>query len=153
MIDVLAMLDGVRETGPGRWIARCPAHPDRSPSLSIRAVDDGRVLIHCFAGCDTESVLAAVGMTFRDLMPERIGTEHSYKPVRQRFDVRAVLECVSHEVMVVCLLAEKMARGEKFISDDGERLILAAQRLNDAITNVPPLKTPPEPRLIRSGKE
>lgn len=55
---VLDRLDGVRPTGTGRWIAKCPAHPDRSPSLSIRETDDGRVLLHDHGGCDTENVLA-----------------------------------------------------------------------------------------------
>jgi len=58
--DFLGLLDKVKNTGQGRWIACCPAHDDRSPSLSIRALDDGRVLVHCFAGCDVGSVLEAV---------------------------------------------------------------------------------------------
>ena len=36
---ILDRLDGVRPTGDGRWIARCPAHDDRSPSLSIREAE------------------------------------------------------------------------------------------------------------------
>jgi hypothetical protein len=47
--DVLTRLDGVRRTRRG-YVARCPAHLDRHPSLSIRARDDGRgVLLHCFS--------------------------------------------------------------------------------------------------------
>jgi DNA primase len=42
---LLAHLDKVRRTGAGRWIARCPAHDDKSPSLAIRELDDGRTLI------------------------------------------------------------------------------------------------------------
>jgi hypothetical protein len=51
-------LDG-RKTGRG-WMARCPAHNDREPSLSIRETDDGKVLVHCHAGCDQEHVIAAL---------------------------------------------------------------------------------------------
>ena len=47
---LLSRLDGVKKTGHGQWIARCPAHEDRSPSLSIAEKDD-RVLVHCHAGC------------------------------------------------------------------------------------------------------
>ena len=47
----------------------CPAHPDRRPSLSVRRAADGRWLLHCFAGCDTETILAAAGLTFADLAP------------------------------------------------------------------------------------
>jgi hypothetical protein len=54
-------------TGAGRWKARCPAHDDRSPSLSIREGDDGRVLVHCHAGCATAAILEAAGLCLRDL--------------------------------------------------------------------------------------
>ena len=63
---LLGRLSCVRQTGPGRWIARCRAHEDRSPSLSIRDIDD-RVLVHTFAGCGFGDVLSAVGLTLADL--------------------------------------------------------------------------------------
>jgi putative DNA primase/helicase len=63
---LLDRLEGVRPAGPHSWMARCPAHDDRNPSLSV-ALRDGRVLIHCFAGCTPEAVLQAVGLTWRDL--------------------------------------------------------------------------------------
>jgi hypothetical protein len=53
--------------GRGRWQARCPAHPDRSPSLAITEGDEGRVLVRCWVGCDTQAILAALGLTMRDL--------------------------------------------------------------------------------------
>ncbi len=59
-------LEGVRRNGHG-WVARCPAHDDREPSLSLDEGDDGRALVHCHAGCQTEHILAAVGLEARDL--------------------------------------------------------------------------------------
>jgi hypothetical protein len=56
-----------QRTGAGRWKARCPAHNDRSPSLSIREGDDGRVLVLCRAGCALDSILAALKLAKRDL--------------------------------------------------------------------------------------
>lgn len=58
--DVLPRLAGVRPCGDG-WIAPCPAHPDRRPSLSIREGDDGKLLLKCFAGCSFEAILDALG--------------------------------------------------------------------------------------------
>ena len=143
-------LDGVRETGYGKYVARCPAHDDRSPSLAIKDCGDGRILLHDFAGCETEDILSAIGLTFADVMPERIGEMHTYKPVRQRFDARQVLEGISHEVIVVCLIAEKYA---SIIGDEDEaRLMLAATRLNTALDAAPPLRAPPELRVIRRGQ-
>jgi hypothetical protein len=60
---------GARRTGTGRWIARCPAHPDRSPSLSIAEGRDGKVLIRCFAGCMLSAILQSAGLTIDNLFP------------------------------------------------------------------------------------
>ena len=68
---LLLRLSGVRQNGPGKWMAKCPSHDDRSPSLSIRQTDDGKILIHCWSGCDTESVLTALGLNWRDIFPDR----------------------------------------------------------------------------------
>ena len=48
---------GGRKVGGG-WMARCPAHHDREPSLSIREADDGKILVHCHAGCDQARVIS-----------------------------------------------------------------------------------------------
>lgn len=58
-----------RYSGAG-WIGRCPAHEDRSPSMSIREGDGGRVLIYCFAGCSLEAICAALGIKVSDLFSE-----------------------------------------------------------------------------------
>lgn len=66
--EVLRELSDVTRTRNG-WTARCPAHDDDRPSLSLAVGDDGRVLIHCFAGCTPAQVVAAVGMRMADLVP------------------------------------------------------------------------------------
>jgi hypothetical protein len=63
----IAELLQARRTGPGRWVAKCPAHADRSPSLSIASGRDGRALVRCFAGCDLALVLKAAGLTMDHL--------------------------------------------------------------------------------------
>jgi putative DNA primase/helicase len=50
---------GGRKTGAG-WMARCPAHDDREPSLSIAHGADGKLLVHCHAGCEQHRVVAAL---------------------------------------------------------------------------------------------
>src|SRR5579859_6993864 len=67
---VLEHLTGVRKSGKG-WVARCPAHEDRHPSLSITEGDDGRVLLHCQSGCHTADVVAKLGLTMAELFPPR----------------------------------------------------------------------------------
>ncbi len=80
---LLGRLEGVRRTGPDSWMARCPAHPDRNPSLSV-ALRNGRVLIHCFAGCAPEAVLQAVGLAWRDLRESDPWTWRPPSPSRPR---------------------------------------------------------------------
>ena len=68
--NVLARLQGVRQVGPSRWKALCPAHSDHSPSLSVREAEDAKVLLHCWAGCSAEDVCQAIGLSLADLFPE-----------------------------------------------------------------------------------
>lgn len=71
--EFLSHCEDVRTAGKG-WLARCPAHDDKRPSLSVNAGDDSRILLKCRAGCDTERVVSAVGLTMRDLFPQRQST-------------------------------------------------------------------------------
>ena len=52
-------LPGVRKIAECRWLACCPAHNDKNPSLSITQISD-KVLVHCFAGCEQRDVLQAL---------------------------------------------------------------------------------------------
>lgn len=67
--EFVARLADATSTGPGKWKARCPAHDDRRPSLTVGTGDDDRPLVRCHAGCETEQVVAALGLTLRDLFP------------------------------------------------------------------------------------
>lgn len=68
---VLARLEGVRRNGAG-WSARCPAHEDRSPSLSIGTGADGRALLTCHAGCSLDAILAELRVEAGDLFTPSI---------------------------------------------------------------------------------
>ncbi len=73
--EFLARLEGVRETShpQWRWQARCPAHDDTNPSLSVGIGDDGCILLHCWAGCEESSILVRLGLTNADLSPRPRG--------------------------------------------------------------------------------
>lgn len=124
---LLARLDLVRKTGNGRWVCRCPAHDDRGPSLSVRELGDGRVLLHCFAGCEVQSILDAVGLAFEDLFPGRIGGD-VVKRERRPFNAADVLRCLSFEALILCQYATTLAKGDVLTTDARERLLTAAQR-------------------------
>ena len=61
------MLTGVKATGRRTWVARCPAHEDHSPSLSIRLKNDGRMLFKCFTGCNFNKIASALNLKTSDL--------------------------------------------------------------------------------------
>lgn len=130
---LLSRLDGVRQTGPGRWIARCPAHDDGRASLSVRELEDGRTLVHCFAQCSAHEVLAAAGLGMEDLFPER-EIQHHVKGERRPFPASDILRCLAFEALVVASAGAAMVTGQPLSGVDRERLMLAVARLQDAIT-------------------
>lgn len=69
----------------------CPAHGDRSPSLSVSEGKDGRMLINCFAGCPVDRVLAADGLTKRDLFSNRGAYRARNRAPKRDFVVVTVL--------------------------------------------------------------
>jgi 5S rRNA maturation endonuclease (ribonuclease M5) len=70
---VLDKLEHVRRSGDG-WVARCPAHEDRVQSLSIKE-GDTRIVTHCFAGCDSDDILAELGLDWRDVIHDATSSE------------------------------------------------------------------------------
>jgi hypothetical protein len=129
---LLSLLHNVKQTGRGRWIAPCPAHQDRRPSLNIRELDDGRVLIHDFAGCSASEVLAAVGLTLEDLFPERQAGYSGAKEQRPWYAID-VLRCVAFEALLVSISANNIAKGGEISEFDRKRLLVAASRLQSAV--------------------
>jgi hypothetical protein len=76
--NVLDRLPDAKQTAGG-WIACCPAHEDRTPSLSISEGNDGRVLMNCFAGCSFDSICQSLGLSVKDLMPADVKSAKSCK--------------------------------------------------------------------------
>lgn len=83
VLEVLEVARGP-DAGNEYW-AFCPAHDDRyTPNLHVREAEDGGVLLHCFAGCSQDEVLAALeerGVSRRDLFAP---TEPGGTPTRGR---------------------------------------------------------------------
>lgn len=132
---LLERLQGAKQTAPGRWLARCPSHEDHSPSLSIRELDDGRVLIYDFAGCDTQTVLEALGLEMAALFPERLpgsGPAGGYARSHSRIPAADALAALDHELTVACLLIEAAAIGAPVEEGARVRLRQAAARLGAA---------------------
>lgn len=127
---LLARLSSVRRIGEGRWIARCPSHADRSPSLSIRETEDGRTLLHCFASCSIEEVLVALGLDFDALFPERRLADHIPRE-RRPFFPADVFEVARREIGVAAIITADMHKGLEISETDYARLFIVATRLSE----------------------
>lgn len=135
--QLLSRLERVKQTGPGQWIARCPGHQDKSPSLSVKQCDDGTILLHDFGGCSPADILAAVGLELADLFPKRLKprTTEERKAALQAFkrdSWRAALGVLAREATVVGCAAGMLRQGHGLTAEDDNRLTLAMQRIDDA---------------------
>lgn len=136
-LDVLlSRLDGVRASGRG-WVAKCPAHTDRSASLSLAEGRDGRALVKCFAGCEVLDVVRAVGLELADLFPQRIADTSPASRAEAREAWRqsgwaAALGVLGREASVVLIAARMLADGRALAADDQARLLLAVERIEGA---------------------
>lgn len=128
---LLSKLDKVKRTGKGTWIACSPAREDKHPSMTIRELDDGRVLVHDHGGSTVYEILDAIGLDISDLFPPR----QTYgRPERRPFPAADALRAIGYEALVVSAAAVTLLSGEPFTPADRERLILAASRIQGAIS-------------------
>lgn len=134
---VLPRLDRVRKTGSG-WTARCPAHADKTASLSLGEGREGQALIHCFAGCHVGDVLAAIGLELRDLYatPVRDLSPMQRAERRQAWQhacTLAAARTLAIEGFVIELAALQIEAGEPLQSHDSTRLREARERCTAAV--------------------
>ncbi|GJL72973.1 MAG: hypothetical protein NMNS01_21720 [Nitrosomonas sp.] len=121
--NLLSNLRKVKRTGHDRWIACCPSHNDKNPSLAIKN-NDSKILLKCFAGCDAHKIVSAIGMDLSSLFPER--TSANGRPVKNPFPASDVLRCIQFETLVVAVIASSIAKGEELTQERKDRLTKAA---------------------------
>lgn len=123
--EILVKLSGVKKTGHGRYVAKCPAHADRAPSLAV-AERDNRILMKCFGGCSINDVLASIDMSMSDLYPDRVGGK-----IKSAFNAYDVIKCLNTEALIVLLAARDVLSVEKT-----ERLQTAYDNINQAYRTI-----------------
>ena len=132
--NILSRLNKVKGRS-GNWVACCPAHEDRSPSMTIRETPDGKILMHCFSGCSIGEIAGAIGIDLSDLFPPT--NEYDYnKPQRRdkpRFLASDLLKVISFEATVVAIAANDLAKGRALRETDKDHLMTACQRINEAL--------------------
>jgi hypothetical protein len=87
--ELLPLLDGVRTRGSGKWLGRCPAHQDKSPSLTIAEGERG-LLLKCWAGCTLKEITGALKVSVKDLFFDTAATsDERRQAVEERLQAKA----------------------------------------------------------------
>jgi hypothetical protein len=126
---LLSKLEKVQSKGKGRFVARCPAHADGAPSLSIRELEKGQLLLHCFAGCSVDEVVSSIGLTLNDLFPPSEKADDFRKPERRPFSLTQILAAFQIELLVGVQLLGAFSRGEEIPNDAKARAGSCSERL------------------------
>lgn len=129
---LLSRLGGVKKTTKG-WVAKCPAHPDRSPSLIISQRSNGSIGLHCFAGCQTQDVVTAVGLTLSDLFADSPHEPGYVPPRRVGMTAADALRMLAEEAGVVALCTADLLEGKPLSEVDFARLADAASKIQRAM--------------------
>ena len=127
--NITDRLDKVTRAGKGVK-ACCPAHADKEPSLSVREGDDGRVLLHCHAGCSTAAVVAAMGLSIADLFPP--SNTPRRPPPAPGVSRRELHAAADFERSILFILHCDVKRGKTISQTDMRRGQVARQRLQMA---------------------
>lgn len=130
--NILTRLEKVKGRN-GAYTACCPAHGDKSPSLAIRELDDGRILMKCFADCSVQDILGAIGMEIGDLFPD---TNKNLPPVKRKYYASDLLRVIEFEAWVVSVVAYRMSEGKPLSEVDRTRMKIAQSRIMEAVKYV-----------------
>lgn len=125
---LLSRLDKVKRTGVDSYIACCPAHQDKSPSMTIREVEPDHLLVYCFAGCEAEAILGAIGLTFTDVHPDR-AMDEVRKPSRIPFNSRDVLAAMQSDAGILFLTLCDLRKGKVLSIDEIDNAYKSACRI------------------------
>ena len=133
--DLLSRLNRVRAKGKNTWIACCPAHDDREPSLAIALADDGRILLKCFAGCEALEIVHTMGLELKDLFPQNGLTPYGkMQQLNHDYQQRTKQQQDVDNAKIVMTLYESN-KEKKLTRQDRETVIRAYQLLRQSHEN------------------
>jgi hypothetical protein len=128
---LLSRLDKVRSNGNGKWLALCPAHPDKSPSLAIKQTEDGKLLMHCFSGCHVTDIVEALGLNLSDLFPDNTNFNYQKSARPPKFSRAEMFERVIFEAIILSLATRQLLNGDTLEINDLKRVLEAEDLIND----------------------
>jgi hypothetical protein len=126
---VLSRLEAVRERQNGQWSARCPAHDDKGPSLSVRLGQNGGVLVHCFAACTVSEIVASLGLELSDLFPPRERPAGAPMRTPSLLTDRQALELADDELTFAAIFLTGVMHGVTPLPVDVDRFRICTGRV------------------------
>lgn len=126
--NLLSRLSKAKRTGKDSYIACCPAHDDKNPSMTIREIEPDKILLHCFAGCSVEEITGSVGLSIGDIMPDS-APDKIRKPSAVPFNPRDVLECISSDAHLICLFISDVTKGKEITGAEAHAAYMASCRI------------------------
>jgi hypothetical protein len=118
---LLSRLSEIKNTGRDKWLALCPSHDDRSPSLSIKQVNDC-ILIRCFAGCCYLDVLTAIGLDASALFPNRLTNPYETQKPAPRFNKSELFDLAVTEAGILAIGYNDLLTNGSVSDADRERV-------------------------------
>lgn len=126
--NILERLDNVKaklsKNGLSQWQALCPAHADKTPSLTVTECTDGTVLLKCWSGCTVNEITRAIGLQLKDLFVkqpnDKVNTTVKRLPSKQ---------AIAHEQLIVDIAKAQLAKGITLSNADNKRYQQAITRL------------------------
>ena len=126
---VLSRLENVRQRQKGQWSARCPAHEDGSPSLSVAETDNGTLLVKCFAGCTFFEIFASLDLDPSDAFPPNLNVGNEPRHTPKLITASQGLEVLAAEANFVAICASNLHKGIVIAESDRDRLNKSAGRI------------------------
>lgn len=126
--DILPRLDKVKPIKPSQWLSCCPSHQDQNASLAITELDDGRVLLKCWAGCTAREITNAVGLNMRCLFPQPNTTTSTANrtPAVTVWPRKKLLNQLRQEQTIIAIYNSDLSKGRPISEDNENRALQAA---------------------------
>jgi hypothetical protein len=131
-VGILTRCTSVRKTGPNQWVGKW--RDERTPSLSIKITDDGKILLHDFGGFEFSEICDGLGIHPIQLIPESLRNNRTHSPAERRgHDAQAALNSIHAAAIVTRICANRLADGHILDKADHDHLRRAAHDIDRAL--------------------
>ena len=124
MEHILSRLEKVKQTGSNTWAACCPSHADNNPSLALKELPSGKILVKCWSGCTAPEIMEAMGLRMRDLNPNL--TQETLQEYKNQYSQAQI----DHAQTVLNIAQSQRRAGKRLSQQDLEAEMRAFKVVN-----------------------